>query len=65
MHDRGEKIMAEVIINGSTYDFDAAVNMMDNDIRESIHAEGIEDEQGFIDAYCKAHEDKFGESFEI
>lgn len=43
----------------------AAVNLMDDDIREEIHAEGIEDEQEFLDAYCDRHLEKYGEEFQI
>ena len=45
--------------------FNAAVNLMDDDIREHLHAEGIDDEQAFFDAYAAAHEQKFGEPWEL
>lgn len=50
-------------INGKEIDFEAAVNLMDGEIRESIAAEGIEDEQEFIERYAEAHEAKHGEGF--
>lgn len=50
----------QVKINGQTVDFDAAVALMDDDIREALHAEGVEDEQAFVDAYCARHAEKFG-----
>lgn len=49
---------------GTEIDFDAAVALMDNDIREEIHGT-VDTEQEFFDAYCKAHEDKYGEEFEL
>jgi uncharacterized glyoxalase superfamily protein PhnB len=48
-----------------TIDFDTAVNMMDDAIREQLHAEGIDTEQEFFDAYVAAHLDKFGEPWEL
>ena len=55
-----------VILNGREVDFDACVQLMDDDIREELHAElppctG----QAFIDAYAAAHEEKFGEAFNV
>lgn len=42
------------------------VNMMDDDIREELHAELSPCTcQEFLDAYCKAHEEKYGEEFHI
>ena len=55
-----------VTYNNAQVDFEAAVNLMDDDIRESLHAELSPcTEQEFFDAYCKAHEEKFGEEFTI
>lgn len=51
--------------NDTMVDFEVAVNLMDDEIREAIHAEGIEDEQEFFEAYAKAHQDKFGEEWEM
>jgi hypothetical protein len=51
--------------NGNTIDFEAAVMMMDDEIREELHAQGIEDEQEFYNAYCDKHYEKYGEDFEI
>ena len=50
---------------GVKIDFDAAVNLMDDEIRERLHAEGIDTEQAFFDAYAKAHLDKFNEVWEL
>lgn len=50
---------------GYEFDFEASIALMDDEIREEISAEGIDNEQDFFDAYCKAHEEKFGEEFEL
>lgn len=51
---------------GKELDFDAAVILMDDDIREKLHGEIAPcTEQEFFDAYVKAHEDKFGEDWEL
>nr|DAE10204.1 MAG TPA: hypothetical protein [Myoviridae sp. ctzS633] len=48
--------------NGTAIDFDAAVSMMDDDIRESVHAELAPcTEQEFFAAYEIAHAAKYGE----
>jgi len=47
-------------------DFDAAVNIMDNDLREQLHEELAPcSEQEFFDAYAKMHEEVFGEIWEL
>ena len=51
--------------NGNKIDFEAAVMLMDDEIREQLHAEDIEDEQAFYDAYCEKHYEKYNEEFEI
>lgn len=56
------------IINESGYelDFDAAVLLMDDDVREQVHADLAPcTEQEFFTAYEKAHEEKFGEPWEL
>lgn len=61
-----EETTMYVTYNNAQVDFEAAVNLMDDDIRESLHAELSPcTEQEFFDAYCKAHEEKFGEEFTI
>ena len=58
--------MKKVILNGYEVSFDACVNMMDEEIREALHAEAIDNEQEFLDRYVKAHAEKFnGEEFQI
>lgn len=50
---------------GEEIDFDAAVELMDSEIREAVHDEMAPcSEQEFFDAYCEAHEAKHGEGFE-
>lgn len=48
---------------GTEINYNAAVAMMDDEIRESICGT-VDTDQEFFDAYCKAHEEKFGEEFE-
>lgn len=57
--------MKKVFLNGNEVFFIACVAFMDDDIREEIHADGIEDEQEFLDAYCERHLEKYGEEFQI
>lgn len=52
-------------IRGTEIDFDAAVELMDNDIREELHSEGYETEQAFFTAYELAHAAKYGEEWEL
>lgn len=55
-----------VTYNNTQVDFEAAVNLMDDEIREALHAELAPcTEQEFFDAYCKAHEGKYGEEFAV
>lgn len=60
--------MSKIIHKGKEYDYDAAVNLMDEDLREELHnlfAEVVS-EQEFFDLYIKAHEKRFdGEEFTI
>lgn len=52
--------------HGICIDFSVAVNLMDDDLRELLSSELAPcDEQQFFDAYCKAHEGKFGEPWEL
>ena len=51
---------------GKRIDFDASVNMMDDELREELHLELAPcSNQEFFDAYCAAHERKFGEEWEL
>lgn len=69
-----EKIMEDknvVVVNSwgkkiaeNDGDWDAIVNYMDRDIAEELHLKLAPcTNQEFFDAYCKAHEKKFGETF--
>ena len=51
---------------GVEINFEAAVNFMDDEIREMLHQEITPcTDQEFFDAYCKSHEDKFDEEWEL
>lgn len=51
--------------HGIEINFDAAVNLMDDELREELHRSGIaETEQEFFDAYAEAHQHRFGETWE-
>ena len=53
-------------LNGTEINFDAAVQMMDDDIREELHADLAPcSDQEFFSAYEKAHAEKFGEEWEL
>lgn len=55
-----------VTYNNTQVDFEVAVNLMDDEIREALHAELAPcTEQEFFDAYCKAHDEKYGEKFAV
>ena len=58
--------MTKVLLNSVLIDMDVVINLMDDEIRESLHDLGIyEDEQSFLDAYLQAHKSKFNENFTI
>lgn len=59
--------MTTVTLNDKTIDFDAAVNLMDDEIREDLNTRiGGCTEQEFMDAYVRAHAEKFdGEEFQV
>jgi len=63
----GGKIMKKVVNeNGYELDFEVAVNLMDDEIREALHEEIAPcTDQEFFDAYAKAHSEKFGEDWEL
>lgn len=49
---------------GVEINFEVAVNLMDEEIREELHGE-YDNEQEFFNAYCKKYEEEFGEEFEL
>ena len=57
--------MSKVINSyGEEVYFDAAVGLMDDDIREELNFQMAPcTDQEFFDAYSKAHKEKFGEEF--
>lgn len=55
---------------GESIDFEAAHNLMDFDLCEEIHRDGVgygeteqQGEQDFYNEYCRRHLKKFGEPF--
>lgn len=53
-----------VNVNGNEVSMDAAVMLMDDEIREAIHSDIAPcTEQEFVDEYCKRHLEKYGEDF--
>lgn len=57
-----------VVVNeyGVNVDYDVAVSLMDDEIREELHFQLAPcTEQEFFDAYVKAHFEKFGEEWEL
>lgn len=46
-------------------DWEAVVNMMDDDIREELHAIGYESNADFLSDYCFLHVKKYGETFKV
>lgn len=52
--------------NGTEVDFDAAVYLMDDDLRESVHNSYCPlDEQEFLSIYERLHYVRFGVPFEV
>lgn len=48
------------------YDFNAAVSLMDDSIREELHnRQDFKTEQEFFDAYADLHLSKYGEEWEL
>ena len=54
----------KVVLSGKVVDMQSARNLMDDDLCEKIHGT-VETDQEFIDAYAKAHAQKFGEHFVV
>lgn len=57
--------MKVINANGHEIDFETAVQMMDDEIREAVASEGYESEQDFFTAYEKAHAEKYGTEWEL
>lgn len=56
--------MKVINMNGTEIDFEAAIVMMDDEIRESICGT-VDTEQEFFTEYEKAHAEKYGEEWEL
>jgi len=56
-----------VTVNGSLVRYDETIELMDDDLREELHAElaGECTCQGFVNMYVKRHCEKFKEKFTI
>ena len=60
------KMKNMVNVNGTEVSMDAAIMLMDDDIREAIHSDIAPcTEQEFVDEYCKRHLEKYGEDFVV
>ena len=58
--------MIVINMNGTEINYEAAVMLMDDEIRESLHFEIAPcTEQEFFTAYEKAHAEKYGEEWEL
>ena len=58
--------MDTVEIDGRKFYLDSVVNLMDNDIREEVHADLAPcRDQEFVDEYRRRHLDTYGEEFII
>ena len=58
--------MSTVMVHGAQVDFDAAVNLMDDEIRKAVHASLAPcSPQEFLDEYVKRHEGKYGDTFVV
>lgn len=66
-NDRNEKVFRIIEVKnayGKEINFDAAVNLMDDDLREQLHDDIAPcSNQYFFNAYCIAHAEKFGEDW--
>ena len=59
-----DKTLDDVIDQLNVYNYDAAVELMDDDIREAIHAEMAPcSDIEFMREYEKRHLEKYGEEF--
>ena len=49
----------------AAHDWEAVVNLMDDDIREELHAIGYDNNDEFLRDYCFLHLKKYGETFKV
>lgn len=58
--------MMVINMNGTEINYEAAVELMDDEIREELHMDLAPcTEQEFFTAYEKAHAEKYGEEWEL
>lgn len=56
--------MADITFNGMTMEYSVVEGMMDSGVKQTVASElSDSSEQDFLDAYMKAHKDKFGKEF--
>lgn len=64
LRDDDAEAAADAILEAGL--FDAAVSLMDDDIRESVHADYAPcSDKTFLAVYCMRHYDKYGETFTV
>ncbi len=54
-----------VIVCGRRVLLSATVELMDDDIRESLHGQEWNSAQAFVDAYCDAHRARYGQDLRV
>ena len=58
--------MMVINMNGTEINYEAAVELMDDELREELHTDLSPcTEQEFFTAYEKAHAEKYGEEWEL
>ena len=65
-----DKRFSKITLNGKERDYDAVVNMMDDELREMLHQKITSEQlactnQQFVDRYTYLHHDKYGEEFYV
>jgi hypothetical protein len=66
VRENGRKGGRPIYLNGRPVDFDAAVKLMDNGLREQVHAELAPcGKQKFLDRYCELHKRRYSRDFEV
>ena len=56
--------MMVINMNGTEINYEAAVELMDDEIRERV-CDTVDSEQEFFTAYEKEHAEKYGEELEL
>ena len=56
--------MIVINMNGTEINYEAAVELMDDEIRERV-CDPVDSEQQFFTAYEKEHAEKYGEEWEL